>query len=433
MLTWLTQSYWRDEAFSIMLARENVVEMLRLSAGDFSPPFYHILLKVWVMFWGETEVATRSLSVLCFIGTAFTLVLISRNILNLRKWYQTTTVIFLTLLSPILTYYAFETRMYSLTSFLASLSFYFFLKKKWTWYVVVSALGLYTHYFIFFIIAIQLLYCLFSLRTYNSQKPHHARDLPFPIRYSIFVFLSFLPWVILTFLMHQGGNTSGFWIPKPSLYELMTIPATLFTGYERGLRFKYTLWPLTLLLWATVIVPLLNGDKKLYARVALLSLWAFGPAMFVWVISQISTPLFLPRYLIVCAPAVILLVSYSVSQFKPIPQACLLVLFTVFLWAYQSKQLDLRTKSNLRATIRDVSREAAPTDYLFVESELDFHIAQVYWHDPKRVKIIGKTYDQIPQYVGKVLIPEQALVLSDELTVLSGYVLSAKEHIVTKF
>jgi hypothetical protein len=46
-----------------------------------------------------------------------------------------------------------------------------------------------------------------------------------------------------------------------------------------------------------------------------------------------------------------------------------------------------------------------PGDKLYVTSELDFFTAQ-YYLDEKRVFIWNKTYKEIPQYVGKALIPK---------------------------
>ena len=66
-------------------------------------------------------------------------------------------------------------------------------------------------------------------------------------------------------------------------------------------------------------------------------------------------------------------------------------------------------------------------DVLYVTNELNFHPAQ-YYLDEGRVFIFGKSYEDIPQFVGKVLIPEEkiaaslpiyprkAFILKDDLT-----------------
>jgi uncharacterized membrane protein len=65
-LIFLTQNLWRDEAFSYLLAKEPISKMLPLTAGDFSPPLYYIVLHYWMSIFGTSEVALRSLSTLFF-------------------------------------------------------------------------------------------------------------------------------------------------------------------------------------------------------------------------------------------------------------------------------------------------------------------------------------------------------------------------------
>ena len=73
-LVWFIESYWRDEAFSILMAQHKWTDISWLTAQDFSPPLYYYLLKVWIMVFGSSEIATRSLSLLCYVMTLFMMV-----------------------------------------------------------------------------------------------------------------------------------------------------------------------------------------------------------------------------------------------------------------------------------------------------------------------------------------------------------------------
>jgi len=97
----------------------------------------------------------------------------------------------------------------------------------------------------------------------------------------------------------------------------------------------------------------------------------------------------------------------------------------------QTHQLFAPTKENLRSKIEAIKGRAQQSDYLIVESELDYHVAQVYWFNPEHVMIIGKTYQEIPDYVGKSLIPESA-ILSYPYPEIEGYILR-KDRKVTIF
>ena len=81
-LLYLTQSLWRDEAFSVMLARHSLLDIVRLSAGDFTPPLYYILLHVWMTFFGSSEIAVRLLSFVFHIATAVAGFIITRQFIQ---------------------------------------------------------------------------------------------------------------------------------------------------------------------------------------------------------------------------------------------------------------------------------------------------------------------------------------------------------------
>ncbi|PIW73452.1 hypothetical protein CO005_01355, partial [Candidatus Roizmanbacteria bacterium CG_4_8_14_3_um_filter_34_9] len=58
-LFFLTQPFWRDEAFSYFMAKKNIFEMLLLTAKDFNPPLYYFILHFWMNIFGSSEIALR--------------------------------------------------------------------------------------------------------------------------------------------------------------------------------------------------------------------------------------------------------------------------------------------------------------------------------------------------------------------------------------
>jgi mannosyltransferase len=62
-----TQPLWFDEALSWRLMDFSFPEMMRVvaSPGSSHPPLYYLLLRAWVALWGDSEVALRSLAVVC--------------------------------------------------------------------------------------------------------------------------------------------------------------------------------------------------------------------------------------------------------------------------------------------------------------------------------------------------------------------------------
>src|SRR3990167_6624100 len=145
-LAYFIQSFWRDEAFSYLLAKNGFLKILWLTARDFNPPLYYLILNAWMKIFGSSEIAIRSMSLVAFGLIFYIFVEFLQNVLRVKK----SRIVLYSLLffsNPILNYYAFEGRMYSLFALFASLSFYFLYKRKVGKYVIVTTLGLYTHYF----------------------------------------------------------------------------------------------------------------------------------------------------------------------------------------------------------------------------------------------------------------------------------------------
>ncbi|MEX0932041.1 MAG: glycosyltransferase family 39 protein, partial [Candidatus Saccharimonadales bacterium] len=68
-------SIWHDEGFTVMLIeRFDFLEIIYRTGRDVHPPLHYLLLKPWAEFFGSSELALRSFSVvfmLAAIATAF--------------------------------------------------------------------------------------------------------------------------------------------------------------------------------------------------------------------------------------------------------------------------------------------------------------------------------------------------------------------------
>ena len=160
-LLYLGQSFWRDEAFSVLVAERPVLTFF--TKLGFEPPVYYLLLHFWMKIFGESEIATRSLSLLGF-GLATAVVIIWAEKL-FKKSYFSWYLPLLFFLNPMLLYYAFEVRTYAWYTLFAVLSMYALLEKKWILYAVSAILGFYTHTYFIFLILIHGIY--FGLTNYG--------------------------------------------------------------------------------------------------------------------------------------------------------------------------------------------------------------------------------------------------------------------------
>lgn len=152
------QSLWSDEGVSVALAQCDLATIARDAAHDIHPPLYYYLLHFWVRLFGSSEIAVRSLSLLCGLLLVLFIYLLGRALFDERVALVAS---FLAAISPFQIYYSQETRMYILVALLGAISLFLFLKfakatreedaaSLWptvALYTFFTTLALYTHYF----------------------------------------------------------------------------------------------------------------------------------------------------------------------------------------------------------------------------------------------------------------------------------------------
>jgi uncharacterized membrane protein len=401
-LVWFVESYWRDEAFSILMAQRKWTEISWLTAQDFSPPLYYYLLKVWMMLFGSSEIATRSLSLLCYVLTLFVLVEFLVFVFHFRSRDISPVMLPLGLLTPVLAYYAFETRGYTLLALCATTSTYALCTKSKKLYTLSLLAGCMTHYSMIFVFATHCLVQLFGWTPYTLKEF---------VKISVLPLLVTLSWMLYAVYAHQGASPASFWIPAPRLYDLINAPEILLTGREVSTKTSEYVRSLTTFVYVVVLFAAFGRTSANKKATMVLIASIILPPLVIYLIST-STPISLyhPRYMIVSAPPLLLLLLTSIRRYKSLHRIMLVMWLGLLLYGHISLKIKGRHKEDLRSNIYHIQQYSSPTDYLYVPSVLDYHTAQLYWYDKDHVKIIGDTYDAIPSYVGKSLIPKDALV-----------------------
>ncbi len=389
-LIFFIQPFWRDEAFSYLLAKKNIAEIFYLTAKDFNPPLYYFLLHFWIKIFGSSEIAIRLMSLIFYWLTLYVVSLFLENILKMRI----KKTIFYTLFfafNPLLLYYAFEARNYTLFAFFSSLSFYFLYKKKWRPYLITSILGLYTHYFMIFVLVFQYL-------LKKSKKQLQA-------------FLYFIPWLIFV-LFNKGLIIEDFWIKKLSFDKTFNFISQIYTGYEYDFKFyDNSIFYLSLVFWIIIFYGYLKtkNNQKDYQQYKYFFVWGVIIPFFVFLISLIK-PIFLPRYLIFANIGLILLLIYSLEKLPKFFKVFILALIILVTFNYNQLQIKNRNKSKIKNIINEISYLRKKDDLVYVINELDFFTTQYYLKEnADKVFIFGKTYEEIPNYVGKILIDKNKI------------------------
>jgi len=286
----LTQSLWRDEAFSVLLSLKNFGEIVSITTKDFSPPLYYFLLHLWIKIFGLGEVAVRSFSVLFLILTAINTYILTKKIFSKKVGLL---AFGLVLLNPFLFYYSFEARFYTMLCFLATLSFYFLVTERWPLFVAFSLLGLYTHNFMVFSLA-------GAVPAYLLLKgPEKKRQLLLSLGAIV---CGFLPWITVLFSQTKSV-ASSFWIQRPGVDDILRAAAQFMLGPLENCPRHLIFATLAILLFA------LSRARGLKKNPTALLVWASVPFLLSTLVSYF-VPVFLARYLIfVVVPLTIFLAS----------------------------------------------------------------------------------------------------------------------------
>ena len=138
--------------------------------------------------------------------------------------------------------------------------------------------------------------------------------------------------------------------------------------------------------------------------------WGIGIPFFVILVSFVK-PLFFPRYLIFSVVGLILLIILILEKLPLFLRVLLICLFIIISLNYLKLEIKYRQKTNLRTPISEIKSLMKNGDLLYVSSELDYFTATYYLNEDK-VFVYGKKYEEIPDYVGKALLPKNKVTSS---------------------
>jgi mannosyltransferase len=314
------ESIWLDEAFTIQTSYGSLSQIVADTSKDVHPPLYYFVMHYWMQLFGDTEFSTRLLSALFGVLTILAIYKLASLL------YDRTTGLMAALLLALSRFhieFSQEARMYMLLCLLCLLSMYFFIKLvagrksrlAFAGYIASSTLLMYTHVYSIFIIAAQNLYWL-SLPFISREifKQVWKRWLLAQVA----LLLLFLPW--LTVLVQQVSRVQkGFWIPRLPPRSLLDT----LVSYAGSGALAWILFPMVALAiflgWkglteedAAADAPAAKPQEVLLEsrlKTYLLLLWLVCPIILPFILSQFSTPIFLPKYTIPASLAFIILAA----------------------------------------------------------------------------------------------------------------------------
>lgn len=374
MLPILHQSLWRDEAVSVFVAEKSLNEIFSTIIKDVQGPFYYFLLHYWMILFGNSEVAIRSLSVIFHLALG---VLIFFFIYRLTRSIWASILSSLAVLfNAFLLSYSFEARPYSLLSLFITLAFYLIFTKRYIFASLIISLSLITHNFAFLYLLGLGIYWLFII--YNDLKDKNKTAI------KRFLALFTLP-IITTFLwgnfvIKQWGRVvESFWINPTTSGIFLETFEKFFSGPIdiEGKTFTLTI---ALILGAFVLSFFItHREDKADFPIMVLPIAAFLPIVASYLISSVWVPNFHERYVIASIPLLIIFSAVSLYRLilKSSRNLSYFIISFIILYLVSSIQLTEKivrtpTKPPVNYAVNEILKNAKEGDIILPKEYVNF-------------------------------------------------------------
>ncbi|MBI3955624.1 hypothetical protein HY339_00010 [Candidatus Gottesmanbacteria bacterium] len=400
-LLYFTQSLWRDEAFSILVAQKPIPFILQNLT--FEPPVYYLLLHYWIKVFGTGEIAVRSLSLFGFALATVVVILWSEKLFKKHWLSWVTPILFFT--NPMLVYYAFEIRTYGWYTLFAVLTLFAYQQNRWRLFVLSTILGFYTHtYFLFLFAAVGLHWLTVHRRKLANPRLLIREPM---VASSLLVVTAMLPWLI--HIVKEAGTLKQSWYFPVNWNLVRSVLGNMYLGYEGTPWYLWGFTPnLSLLLVALFFLAV--SKKATRTRNTIFLFAVLVPLAIVVGVSFVK-PFFVNRYLIGVTVAEVFLVAFAIESvknrlFQKLFASCLLLFAFGFNVWYPSQH----AKLNIRAAMQEVNALKGKNDVILAQSPLIFFETIYYAGNSTNVFLYNPNAVPFPWYVGGVLVSDDQMV-----------------------
>jgi hypothetical protein len=319
-----TYGLFSDEIFSLWLAGSSWREMMALAIEDVvHPPLFYILLKAWVLAGGGSLLWVKLFPVAVSVGAVIPFFLLCRE---LRVKAGAANLAFaLMAVNEYMITYSQDLRMYSLLMLLTLSSAWLFARLfnaaappagAHAALLAANLLLVYTHYYGWLVVGVEFLALLLWGR---PKLPAFSLAL-------VIIITCFLPWAYL--VAHASAQKGGLatnlgWNGRPTFgdlawfYQILNGPlAYRWKGF--GTPLVRLLFGFPVLLWAWQALKQRGAGRTQTITFAWLALLSFLPALIAFAASHLMTQsVWGLRFLIIVAPAYLLLVSVAALRLRP--------------------------------------------------------------------------------------------------------------------
>ena len=309
-----------DEIASVFIAARGPLGLLAYLRGAIRehPPLYYLLLSLWMMLVGQSEFAVRFLSVIIGLTTLAATYRLARKAAHPPVALLAT---FLLVLSPFHIRASQDARMYGLLALFSLLSIFFFARllgqdrvRWWGLFWLVTGLGMFTHYYMAFVLLAEDLFLLLNWRRYRRLWPRWlAVHVVLGGIVALWAVLSPGLWATLISFWHRGTASHVRWTALSRALNGLYLGATLRPNWlHLGLPLILTAFGIGLAQWRNLWLPRghrpSTGSGHRHGGL-LLGLLLGVPLAAVLILPESVTG----RYLTVALPACILAMALSLD------------------------------------------------------------------------------------------------------------------------
>ena len=381
MLNLTGESLWRDEIDIIRFALGPSQEVLTsFSRTGFNGPFYIVLMRLWLNLGGVNDFTLRYFSLLCGVGLVAVVFVLARRLLGERAAFI---AVWLTIISPVHIWYSGEGKMYTLQPLLLLLALYALLRARWGIFVIATTLAFYTHVLspVFLIVAIVV------FLAHGSRSKMQLKPALITLACLTLPYLPLLMWQAPAWL--RGGSSGHPFFSLGDTALLLLSDWSIGFGANAPLFFMLQpSWARTacmlLFALAAILGLIRTAVQRPPATITLLA-WLALPILAVFAIS-LRTPIFEPRYLLWCAPALYMLVGAGIGGLGIGRLAiCLTVLTGIALLGLVA-QITQPIRPDLRGGANFIASQLQPGDRLVFQIPYNKFGFQYYLtHDASRI------------------------------------------------
>lgn len=407
------ESAWIDEAYSIVLARHALPDLIRGTAADQHPPLYYLLLHVWLWFGSGVSFA-RLLSVMIGTLNVAQVAALGRKLGG--EWLGLGAALLLAL-NPMHVWYSQEARQYILLATLttaASAELWNCLQgnRRWVLYALYAILSIYTQYFAVFIFLAHAVIVVGWVILKREKKTLLSWGLCY-----LALGLAFFPW--LPTAINQFRFHTMSWIGEPAGGDVRDVLLRLLLGsgvliLPVLLRWLGIFSLVGVFGWAVWRLHGRSQEEKL--RYSFLAIWALIPYITITLVSVLYPVFQFKQYLIVLAPLLLTAVFTAGSLPRMWKYGLYLGLLIAASASMVYQQATL-TKDDWRGTAAYLQAHVQPGDLIYANPAASSLALSQYWDITIPYSGFPPGYDIVTGgWEGEEITPQ---IASSELIVVS--------------